>query len=382
MERNRQAALGLTAAIALVVAGIGIGAAGLAITQALLVPAGTPDPPEERFAFVDGVIAPVDKAFGIPRDELEFLQEFARPIVDGLPADPAQLHERMRAIFAIGWSRTGELVRARYPMLDERAARLMFAILRVNGSLPVYEPRRRPPQDLAGLLLERRGNCSEATLRTLLWLDTLGIAGRMVQFWAPSLPGHVVADVVDPESGQAFMLDASMNVLARVPSDGRGFFDVVLAMDPAEREAHFAPGSGNLVVAPFFQRWFDPGIQVERGSPPSLDDLNWAHYQPREGRWRAALTTEIDQIVERWQRSAPRGLPRTLDQLGNPGIKAFRVAQVLPVEPLLAQAGVPLPSWSDPARLDQRRPVPSRSSRQRNAVPEATLNAGSGADRS
>lgn len=381
MDSNRSAAPTFVTSVALLLAGVGIGASALAIGQSLLGRPAAGGAAADRYAYVDGVIAPVDEAFGIPRDELEFLHEFARPIVDGLPEDREQLRERLRAIFAIGWSRTGALVEARYPELDERAAMLMFAILRVNGSLPVYEPRRRPPQDLTGLLMERRGNCSEATLRTLLWLDTLGLGGRMIQFWAPSLPGHVVADVVDPQSGQAFMLDASMNVLARVPSDGRGFFDVLLAMDPDERRAHFAPGSGNLVVAPFFQRWFDPGIQVDRGSPISLDDLNRAHYQPREQRWRAALTEEVDRIVERWRQSAPRGLPRTLDQMGNPALKEFQVEQVLPVEPLLAQAGVALPGWADPDRIGIRHTVPSRWQR-RGAAPEAALSGGSAADRS
>lgn len=382
MDNARSAAPSLVTAVALLLAGVGIGASGLAIGQALLGRSATGEAVDDRYAYVDGVIAPVDKAFGIPRDELEFLQAFARPIVDGLPENPTQLRERLRAIFAIGWSRTGDLVRGRFPELDERAALLMFATLRVNGSLPVYEPRRRPPRDLAGLLMERRGNCSEATLRTLLWLDTLGFGGRMIQFWTPSLPGHVVADVVDPQSGQAFMLDASMNVLARVPSDGRGFFDVVLAMDPAERAAHFAPGSGNLVVAPFFQRWFDPGFQVDQGSPISLDDLNRAHYRPREQRWRAALTDELGHIVERWRRSAPRGLPRALDQLGNPALKQFKVANVLPVEALLAQAGLPLPAWADPGRIDVRHTIPSRWARPGDAAPEAALNAGSAAGRS
>lgn len=382
MDSARNAGPSLTAAVALLLAGIGIGASTVAIGQALLGRADTGAPAEDRYAFVDGVIAPVDKAFGIPRAELEFLQEFARPIVDGMPDDGRVLRERLRAIFAIGWSRTAGLVKERFPELDERAAMLMFATLRVNGSLPVYEPRRRPPQDLAGLLMERRGNCSEATLRTLLWLDTLGLGGRMIQFWSPSLPGHVVADVVDPESGQAFMLDASMNVLARVPSDGRGFFDVVLAMDPDQRAAHFAPGSGNLVVAPFFQRWFDPGIQVDRGSPISLDDLNRAHYQPREQRWRAALTDEIGDIVEHWRRSAPRGLPRALDQMGNPAIKQFRVENVLPVEPLLVQAGVPLPGWADAERVSLRHTIPTRWARRSATAPEAALSAGSAADRS
>lgn len=382
MDNARHATPSLTTAVALLLAGIGIGASALAIGQSMLGGTLSDGPAEDRYAYVDGVIAPVDKAFGIPRAELEFLHEFARPIVDGLPDDRQQLRERLRTIFAIGWSRTAGLVQTRFPELDERAAMLMFATLRVNGSLPVYEPRRRPPSDLAGLLMERRGNCSEATLRTLLWLDTLGLGGRMIQFWTPSLPGHVVADVVDPQSGQAFMLDASMNVLARVPSDGRGFFDIVLAMDPAERAAHFAPGSGNLVVAPFFQRWFDPGIEVDRGSPISLDDLNRAHYLPREQRWRAALTDEIGHIVERWRRSAPRGLPRALDQMGNPALKQFRVANVLPVEPLLAQAGVDLPTWADRDRLASRQTIPSRWLAMAEDPPEAALSGGSAAGRS
>jgi hypothetical protein len=275
-------------------------------------------------------IEEVGEQFGIPHDDLQFLSTFWKPIIEKVPESRDELRREIRDSLSRDFEDAMPIIRARFGHLTERQMFVMFLMLRVHGSLPVFIPRAQVPGDLATLLSAPRGNCSDHAVRLLIVLDVFDIPGRLTPIFTKSLPGHVVVDAFDPKEETAYLLDSNTNVYGIIEKAKESFFDSIRHWDLEERKRYFIDNEEHLIFPPVFFRYLDPGIWLDREFPDTLESLNRAVYLPRINKWPTTLTAELPDLVDWWAKTKPRGTPKKLSQLGLIGIQQFRPENELP----------------------------------------------------
>ncbi|MFS8145344.1 hypothetical protein [Rhizobium sp. BR 249] len=278
---------------------------------------------------------------GVTKDDLDFVKRFRGPLLDlktnfetTSPRDIKKLlHSSLLAEFERD-PRNLTLAETK------RRAFITFAMLRVNGSMPTYEVRDTVPNDFKSMLLGTSGNCSDFTIRVMMVAEALGLKAALISANTPSLPGHVFADVYDPEEDTAYMLDANFNVLiAREHTQGRGFFETLLASNQVDQDNFSRVAS--VKALPVYFRYVDPGEKGLYGTPLTASYINEIRSK-REDTWRQWTSQDLDDLVDWWKR-IPDNRPRTLaefevyltkipDEFDSSGDYAARLRTVAEVE--------------------------------------------------
>lgn len=269
----------------------------------------------------------VPAEFGVTKDDLDFLKRFRGPLLDlntdfkELSAD--QIKQLLRTRILTEFERDPQNLKLGK---TKRRALITFAMLRVNGSMPTYEVRDAVPNDFKSMVLGTSGNCSDFTIRLMIVAEALGLKAALISANTPALPGHVFADVYDPEEDTAYMLDSNFDVrIARVRTGGRGFFEALLTGSVNEQEAFSE--KAKVKTLPVYFRFIDPGEKGLYGTPLTASDVN-AIRSKREETWRRWTSEDLDDLVAWWRRT-PTHRPRTLEEFNEflPGIpSAFNLS--------------------------------------------------------
>ncbi|MBX4970949.1 hypothetical protein [Rhizobium binae] len=255
----------------------------------------------------------VSAEYGLTKDDLDFMKRFRGPLLD-LTTDfeklsPIQVKELLRTRLLAefeGDPRNLSLAETK------RRALITFAMLRVNGSMPTYEVRNSVPNDFRNMLLGTSGNCSDFTLRMMMVAEVLGLKAILISANTPALPGHVFADVYDPEEDTAYMLDANFNVrITRKHTEGKGFFETLMAGGADEQDSF--SGAAKITALPVYFRFVDPGEKGLYGTPLTASYINKIRSK-REDTWRRWTSEDLDDLVDWWKRT-PTHRPRTLAEM-------------------------------------------------------------------
>ncbi|MGO4199862.1 hypothetical protein AB4Z13_31325 [Rhizobium sp. YAF28] len=252
----------------------------------------------------------VPAEFGVTKDDLDFLKRFRGPLLDlntdfkKLSAD--QIKQLLQIRIVTEFERDPQNLKLGK---TKRRALITFAMLRVNGSMPTYEVRDAVPNDFRSMVLGTSGNCSDFTIRVMIVAEALGLKAALISANTPALPGHVFADVYDPEEDTAYMLDSNFDVrIARTHTGGRGFFEALLTSSVNEQEV--LSEKAKVKALPVYFRFIDPGEKGLYGTPLTASYVN-AIRSEREETWRRWTSEDLDDLVAWWKRT-PTHRPRTL----------------------------------------------------------------------
>ncbi|XAZ20418.1 hypothetical protein LVY75_00140 (plasmid) [Sinorhizobium sp. B11] len=254
----------------------------------------------------------VPAEFGVTKDDLEFLKRFRGPLLDldtdfkKLAAD--QIKQFLRTRILTEFERDPRNLTLGK---TKRRALITFAMLRVNGSMPTYEIRNAVPNDFRTMVLGTSGNCSDYTIRAMIVAEALGLKAALISANTPALPGHVFADVYDPEEDTAYMLDSNFDVrIATAHTGGRGFFEALLTSSVNEQKVFSE--RAKVKALPVYFRFIDPGEKGLYGTPLTASYVN-AIRSKREETWRRWTSEDLDDLVAWWKRT-PSHRPRTLEE--------------------------------------------------------------------
>jgi len=247
---------------------------------------------------------PTSIEYGLPVEDLEFLAYFEGPLLNVPYGETMmneaeilpEIHERLQ----YEYEQKQTIIRERFPQLTDYQLLLVFLMLRINGSFPVYEPTFifNPT---ANVLIGNSGNCTHYTLRLLMVLDAFQIPARAIPIFTPSLPGHMVVEAFDAVTGLAALIDVTNNLACFIHRSDSPFFEKIASWSANERLNHVKLENQNFVMAPFYIRYFNPGYWLESGDiVHSHNELNHHVNLIRLEAWQRSLTKELDQLVNRW----------------------------------------------------------------------------------
>lgn len=221
-----------------VAAGVAIGAL---VAAALLDFNGEP-----LFAFdaADHIVPA--SGFGVSLEQATMLGRFRRPLAG---RDEAASDELLRQQLTRDFQLDRALVDDLGEFSTERERLVAYLLLRVNGSIPVFDPSKQVGPDRDELLRSRAGNCSHLAARLAVVLELFGLRCRVVSWWSPAMEGHVFVGAFDPTDGSSYYLDATSNLMARAErseesgADNRPhwFLDRLAEMSAEERRAYLEP---------------------------------------------------------------------------------------------------------------------------------------------
>ena len=277
----------------------------------------------------------MDKAlpqeFGIPREDAEFLANFRGMIIARVVDDERELKQEIYSEIMRGYRQYGSRLSARQEFATDRERLLAYIMLRVNGSMPIFNPLAAP-KELSDILAKKDGNCGPVSTRLLMILDVFGIKARAIRWFSPSLPGHVFVDAYDPLEGKAYLLDSNYNIMSIMEHGEKGFVDSIALMEPEDRKRYFL---NEMVSFPFY---FSDVNNVKMD-----DDLfREKEYLKIHDALITALSYEMGAAMVEWKKRYPRGIPYTLSTLaGNdPEVRKFNSQHALPIDGLLLSAGI------------------------------------------
>lgn len=199
---------------------------------------------EPLFAFDEtDRIVPASR-FGVNLEQATALARFRRPLAEG---DDAADNERLRQQLTRDYQLDRAILDDLGDFSTERERLVAYLLLRVNGSVPVFDPSKQVGPDRGELMRSRAGNCSHLAARLAVVLELFGLRCRVVSWWSPAMEGHVFVGAVDPADGAAYYLDATSNLMARFePGEGgakgvgdeRWFLDRLGSMTPEQRRGY------------------------------------------------------------------------------------------------------------------------------------------------
>jgi hypothetical protein len=196
---------------------------------------------EPRFVIdeTDRIVA--TDAFGVTLAQASLLARFRRPITDRQHApNDGGLGRRLLEDFGADRALVDELG----AFVSDRERLLVCLLMRVNGSIPIFDPAKGINADPENLLLSRTGNCAHLATRLALVLESVGMECRVVCWWSPSVEGHVFVEARDPADGIAYILDPTLNLVLRDenPKRDEWFLEHLERLTPRERRALLEPG--------------------------------------------------------------------------------------------------------------------------------------------
>jgi hypothetical protein len=250
----------------------------------------------------------ISPKYGASKPELNFLHRFRRPIIlssqyDFDDVDAEKIKKDLQRQLLNDFARDRAYVQDWLPLTDQQA-KVAYAVLRTNGSIPTYQVRSYVPNDLKSLLLSSSGNCSDYTIRLMMVLEAIGVKAMFVSIVTEQFPGHVVVDAYDPEEDTSYILDANYNtMLIRPNSQGKGFLEQVFR----EQSAKFIDGIEIISFPVYFS-----SVANESSSIP----LNVINGQRDEmtARWKRWIENDRDELLSWWM-NTPTHRPATLAEL-------------------------------------------------------------------
>lgn len=234
--------------------------------------------------------------YGLNYADLNYFQQYWRPLVS-ISADEYNqlsfseqkqlLHDQLLADYQIDSSG----ISARYPHLSEQQRWLVYLMLRVNGSMPIYA-QSSPAHNLTEVVYKLSGSCNAYALRLAFVLRVFGYDPNVVGFVTNSIQGHVVVTLQDIDGG-AMLLDANTNFAAYYPNTTERFFVTLNAND-----SEMIRQQVQLYQFPYYERAFQPlgaDHATAEGGGPEL--RNSVYTEAVVHGWLPTFTTEREELL-------------------------------------------------------------------------------------
>lgn len=218
---------------------------------------------------------------GLSETDWAFIRPFDKPLLSSFP-DTAS-HDDVRRHIEIelrqDYAPAKPLIAERFPDLTEAETLITFLTLRSALSLPVLDSGKRLQGKLEPMLMDPSGNCLHHGLRSAYLMDAFGLTARLVTLSTPPhIMGHAVADVYDPLSRTAALVDSNKKFAFFLRDVDASFFETVLPVrDVDERKALLERMI--MVELPADVRYFNPSdghLSIWRsgnGAPVSLQHV-------------------------------------------------------------------------------------------------------------
>lgn len=263
------------------------------------------------------------QAYLLTDEDKEFLKLFRKKL---LQSDPGKDYRvLLHNTLLMDFSHDRKIIEARYPQLTERQSLVLYILLRVHGSIPVYTIRSYLPVTLEDWLFSRNGNCSDHAMRLTLVLDAFGIQTARMSIHTKSFPGHVIVDAFDPIDKTAYLLDSNLNGFMYKPNSSSGLFLELLYMTKEERKK-FVNTSNTFLYPPYHFTYVDPGDGYFEGRDLFPDQIN-IHRSSLPDKWKAFMCNELETTFDIWKRGAPVHMPLSWDELRLLGYSALDIFQ-------------------------------------------------------
>ncbi len=252
--------------------------------------------------------------FGIEKSKADFLTHFRKnisPETVNFGRDHIDtIKEHIKSGLLEDYARDGQRLSEWTHFSSDRERFIAYLMLRVNGSLPVFNPVKLVSDDLRDTLLSKEGNCSHQAYRMLMILDIFSIKGRLVSWWSPAIEGHVFVDAFDPAESKSYFLDPTSNLMVSIQSDEQnpGFLEIIEKMSPKNRKAFL---SIRMKESPNF---------VTRSQSLNQDFMMWSlnNYLRAKDSIITGFSFEFPVMQSRW-RDGKSPLPKTLCELADQG---------------------------------------------------------------
>lgn len=252
---------------------------------------------------------------GVSREDLEFLKSYRRPLTgDDIPV--SELRQRLREVMTVDFQKTRAPIDRRYPQLSEREKFILFLVLRVNGSMPVYKTRKLPMLTFPDMIKALDGNCYDTSIRLSLLLEAFGIHNAIVTIFTSALPGHVIVTAYDQQERTAYFLDGNTNVFLPLRNVDEDLLTLLAKATPEGRKKLMAQAMGAGTALPVYFPFYAPPPEVAFSAAPlTADYLNQMIPGTRATAWTATFTDQFDQLVNSWKGThlEPRTLAQTAD---------------------------------------------------------------------
>lgn len=276
-----------------------------------------------------GVVKPASAdGFGIPYDDATFLSSLHGELVAG-PLSEATPKISIHDSLEVRYKAQGHTLSKYHQFDSDREQLIAYLMLRVNGSLPIYNPAAVVPRDLQALISENEGNCGVAATRLLAVLESFSIPARAIIWYSPALQGHIFVDAYDPVEKKAYLLDPTFNLWSKFDDVEQGYLDVLGGMSTEERRRYLREG---LVTFPFF-------IVAPVNMAENPGEFREEQYLKRKDALYSALTYELPIAMDNWKKSYPRAVPYNLVHAGS-RFHNFSPDHALSTVSLLSLAGI------------------------------------------
>lgn len=294
--------------------------------------------------------------FGIPRNDAVFLANFFGALVDQAPKNEQEVKGLIRERIMAGYKQHAHLLSEMHGFGSERERLIIYTMLRVNGSLPIYKAtgfslEEFQPRNLEGLLVDKYGNCGIAATRLLMVLDAFAIPARAIVWFSPSLTGHIFVDAYDPIEHKAYLLDPTFNIWDVRPHVAKGYMDVLADMSVEDRKRYLR---GSLRQFPFY-------VVGTQGIHKDINAFREEQHLKIKDAIFSAMTYEMPVAFEHWKKNYPRYIPFTLDEAAmignNTALREFNPSGSLPTQALLEMAGLKDRDLKNDYQAMQERPT-------------------------
>lgn len=144
-------------------------------------------------------------------NDLKFLQTFRKHLIRPEDYNYLNIKKSIHDELITGYKDSANSLAA-YG-LSGRERLIAYTVLRVNGSIPVYEIRKDIPPDLKELITGTNGNCADHALRLMIALEAIGVKSAHISNVTKNIGGHVFVDAYDPIDDKFYILDPTFNLI-------------------------------------------------------------------------------------------------------------------------------------------------------------------------
>ncbi|CAK0768561.1 hypothetical protein CCP2SC5_440034 [Azospirillaceae bacterium] len=308
-----------------------VGVSGLSIGGFLVTHLFDFGSPIQYVVTTDNSIRPAtENEFGIRHEEALFVAKYRRPITSSATPFDRQTKTIIRNALLSDYENNKTDLNHWAQFESDRERFIAFLMLRVNGSLPVYNVHTLF-ENASDYMISREGRCHDQAIRLLMILDIFSIKGRGINWHTPAIEGHEFVDAYDPQENKSYFLDSTNNLMAKIdaPNKDVGFLDVLAAYHPSERKRLIASRIKQFPIK------YESMIGVVERDFRGWEEDNFVRVRDST---ITGLAYEFPMMIEKWktgQWPLSYSLCQKVDIKNNQGMLAFEPHNCLTVDSLL-----------------------------------------------
>jgi len=175
---------------------------------------------------------------GLSAEEWSFVRKFDKPILKrkdfDLPLN--ELRNLIQQDLSEELKNNQDEIDKWFVGLSTSERLITFLTLKSGLSLPILDSEKRLTSQYSKLLGSESGNCNHHAYRVAFLLDAFGYSVRHVTLSSPRyIMGHAVADVYDPETKTAALVDSNKNFILFLRDVNQSFFETILPIEDIEK---------------------------------------------------------------------------------------------------------------------------------------------------